>query len=52
MSTCHGLSHEEIANSLGMPLGTVKAHARRALIRVREMLAAPAGGPAWMEERA
>jgi len=52
MSTCHGLSHEEIANSLGMPLGTVKAHARRGLIRVREMLAAPAGGPAWMEERA
>ena len=52
MSTCQGLSHEEIATSLGMPLGTVKAHARRGLIRVREMLAAPAGGPAWMEERA
>jgi RNA polymerase sigma-70 factor (ECF subfamily) len=36
----HGFSHEEIAESTGMPLGTVKAHARRGLLRVREVLAA------------
>jgi len=38
MTTCQGLSHEEVANSTGMPLGTVKAHARRGLLRVREIL--------------
>lgn len=38
MTTCQGLSHEEVAQSMGMPLGTVKAHARRGLMRVREVL--------------
>jgi RNA polymerase sigma-70 factor (ECF subfamily) len=40
MTTCQGLSHEEIAHTTGMPLGTVKAHARRGLMRVREVLGA------------
>ena len=38
LSTCHGLSHGEIAAHTGMPLGTVKAHARRGLISIRAAL--------------
>ena len=43
LAAYHGLSHEEIAARTGMPLGTVKAHARRGLLRVREVLAAEGG---------
>lgn len=34
----HGLSHSEIAEATGMPLGTVKTFMRRGLIQVREKL--------------
>lgn len=35
---CHGMSHSEIAEQTGLPLGTVKAHARRGLIAIRAAL--------------
>ena len=41
LSACHGLSHSEIAAETGMPLGTVKTHARCALAEIRELLSAP-----------
>jgi RNA polymerase sigma-70 factor (ECF subfamily) len=38
LSIVQGLSHREIADVTGMPLGTVKTHARRGIIQAREML--------------
>ncbi|MBX3408589.1 MAG: sigma-70 family RNA polymerase sigma factor [Phycisphaeraceae bacterium] len=42
LSVYEGLSHELISRATGLPLGTVKTHARRGLIRLREILADPA----------
>ena len=38
LSIVQGYSHQEISDALEMPLGTVKTHARRGLIQVRELL--------------
>lgn len=38
LSIYHGFTHERIAQVTGLPLGTVKTHARRGLLAVREAL--------------
>ena len=38
LSIVQGLSHQEISDATGIPLGTVKTHARRGLLKVREFL--------------
>jgi RNA polymerase sigma factor (sigma-70 family) len=38
LSIVEGMSHQEIAEATGMPLGTVKTHARRGLLHVRELM--------------
>lgn len=38
LSIYHGLSHEKISRATGLPLGTVKTHARRGLMRIRDVL--------------
>jgi RNA polymerase sigma-70 factor (ECF subfamily) len=38
LSIYDGLSHEQIAKAIQMPLGTVKTHARRGLAKLRDML--------------
>ena len=38
LSVCHGLSHNELATQLTMPLGTVKTHLRRGLLAIRAAL--------------
>ena len=40
LSVIQGLSHEKIARSTGLPLGTVKTHARRGLMKIRDILGA------------
>lgn len=38
LSIYQGLSHERIARAIGLPLGTVKTHARRGLLKLRALL--------------
>ena len=47
LSIIQGMSHKEISEATGMPLGTVKTHARRGLMQVRDHLGL--GGMAIME---
>jgi RNA polymerase sigma factor (sigma-70 family) len=46
LSLQHGQSHSQIAESTGIPLGTVKTHARRGLIRLKEAIGARTNGAA------
>lgn len=46
LAVLHGLSHSEIAERTGMPLGTVKTQMRRGLIQVRESMRLEAIGAA------
>ncbi|MFZ1702544.1 MAG: sigma-70 family RNA polymerase sigma factor [Pyrinomonadaceae bacterium] len=48
LSIVQGMSHQEIADSTGMPLGTVKTHARRGLLQVREFMGL--GGSQFQQE--
>ena len=50
LSVAEGLTHEEIAGRTGMPLGTVKAHARRGLMRIRKLLLGEDTGGGDVEE--
>ena len=38
LSIIQGMSHQEISDATGMPIGTVKTHARRGLMQVRQVL--------------
>ena len=38
LSIIQGMSHQEISDATGMPLGTVKTHSRRGLLQVRGTL--------------
>ena len=40
LSITHGLSQSQIAEATSLPLGTVKTHTRRGLMRLRELLGA------------
>ena len=41
LGVLHGLTHSEIAEMTGMPLGTVKTFIRRGLIQMRQLLGIP-----------
>jgi len=43
LAVWEGRSHQSIADITGLPLGTVKTHARRGLTRLRELLAPSSG---------
>lgn len=43
LSIWDGLSHSEIAEHTGLPLGTVKTHARRGLMQIRDAIASRRG---------
>lgn len=51
MGVVQGMTHAEIAESTGKPLGTVKTQIRRGLLRVRELLEQDSGRPSQKSTR-
>ncbi len=54
LSDVHGLAYDEIAQALGVPVGTVKSRLSRARGRLRDLLREarePAGAPVRLEDR-
>lgn len=45
LAVYHGHTHQSIADTLGLPLGTVKTHLRRGLMRIRDAMQAPGASP-------
>jgi RNA polymerase sigma-70 factor (ECF subfamily) len=41
LAVVHGMTHSQIADSTGLPLGTVKSHIRRGLVKVQNLLKLP-----------
>jgi len=50
LSIYEGMSHDQISKATALPLGTVKTHLRRGLIRVRELLGVDPTGSSAREE--
>ena len=50
LSLAHGYSHAEVARHTGLPLGTVKTHVRRGILRVRALLAGRTGDAGAAED--
>ena len=50
LSLAHGYSHAEVARHTGLPLGTVKTHVRRGILRVRALLAGRIGDAGAAED--
>ncbi|HEX9793359.1 MAG TPA: sigma-70 family RNA polymerase sigma factor, partial [Planctomycetota bacterium] len=50
MSVCRGMTQAQVAEALGMPLGTVKTHARRGLQRLRQSLQSESVAPPLTKE--
>ena len=46
LSVFEGMSHREISDETGIPLGTVKTHIRRGFMHLRQLMAEPQGAAA------